>query len=273
MQMLSFAQRIEAFNKMYRLPIGHKPLLSWSAATLNPKSSAEPSEGADPIIADWSAQVANFLKIMREELDEVDDILEMFEEDDDIEVDIGELDILTAVADWLGDIAVYSMSEATKYGVADYVPNYIYCDHAAVGSIYGDTEDIEAALLAIGEGLVRTVEYNEGVLVGQPSAKSMAKFLSTLIGRCFHEAEHFGFDLYDILEIIMDSNMSKLGEDGNPIYDERGKVMKGPNYWKPEPKIRAYLASIYTVDDEEEELSSDEDAANDEDNEDEENAR
>jgi hypothetical protein len=39
----------------------------------------------------------------------------------------------------------------------------------------------------------------------------------------------------------MESNFSKLGADGQPIYDERGKVMKGPSYWKPEPRIRSLL--------------------------------
>jgi predicted HAD superfamily Cof-like phosphohydrolase len=39
----------------------------------------------------------------------------------------------------------------------------------------------------------------------------------------------------------MASNMSKLGPDGKPIYDERGKVMKGPGYWKPEPMLLRYI--------------------------------
>ncbi len=43
--------------------------------------------------------------------------------------------------------------------------------------------------------------------------------------------------MQDIIEPIFDeiqkSNMSKLGEDGNPIYREDGKVLKGPNYFKP----------------------------------------
>ena len=39
----------------------------------------------------------------------------------------------------------------------------------------------------------------------------------------------------------MASNMSKLGEDGKPIYDERGKVMKGPGYWQPEPMIERMI--------------------------------
>ncbi len=45
----------------------------------------------------------------------------------------------------------------------------------------------------------------------------------------------------EILDVIMESNFSKLDQDGNPSYDERGKVLKGPNYWKPEPKIKEIL--------------------------------
>ena len=40
---------------------------------------------------------------------------------------------------------------------------------------------------------------------------------------------------------VMDSNESKLGADGNPIYDANGKFLKGPHYWQPEPKIKAIL--------------------------------
>lgn len=42
-----------------------------------------------------------------------------------------------------------------------------------------------------------------------------------------------GFDLRDVVEEIHGSNMTKLGEDGKPIYREDGKVLKGPNYMKP----------------------------------------
>ena len=46
--------------------------------------------------------------------------------------------------------------------------------------------------------------------------------------------EHGMQDLIeDIFEEIQKSNMSKLGNDGNPIYREDGKVLKGPNYFKP----------------------------------------
>ena len=43
----------------------------------------------------------------------------------------------------------------------------------------------------------------------------------------------------EVFEEIQDSNMSKLGADGNPIYREDGKVLKGPNYFKP--NIRSVL--------------------------------
>jgi len=43
----------------------------------------------------------------------------------------------------------------------------------------------------------------------------------------------FGVDLDKCFEEVQNSNMSKLGDDGKPIYNENGKVMKGPNYFKP----------------------------------------
>jgi hypothetical protein len=46
-----------------------------------------------------------------------------------------------------------------------------------------------------------------------------------------------------VLKVIMESNFSKLGADGQPIYDQRGKVMKGPHYWKPEPRIKEILSA------------------------------
>jgi predicted HAD superfamily Cof-like phosphohydrolase len=46
-----------------------------------------------------------------------------------------------------------------------------------------------------------------------------------------------------VLDVIMDSNESKLGADGKPIYDANGKFLKGPNYWRPEPRIKALLTT------------------------------
>ena len=44
----------------------------------------------------------------------------------------------------------------------------------------------------------------------------------------------FGIDLDKCFDEVQKSNMSKLGADGKPIYNEKGKVMKGPKYFKPD---------------------------------------
>lgn len=57
------------------------------------------------------------------------------------------------------------------------------------------------------------------------------------------EAESWGIPLDEVLDIIMDSNESKLGEDDQPIKDSRGKFQKGPNFVPPEPRIRELILS------------------------------
>ena len=46
----------------------------------------------------------------------------------------------------------------------------------------------------------------------------------------------YGIDLDICFKEVQRANMSKLGEDGKPIYNDKGKVMKGPNYFKPNLK-------------------------------------
>ena len=135
----SFAQRIALMNAMYRLPAHERPTL--------PEDTAE--------------RLVRFKATLMEEVHEIDDITAL------VDRGAGAAEVLTAIADLLGDVIVYCRSEALKYGLP----------------------------------------------------------------------------LEDVLDIIMDSNESKLGADGNPIYDDKGKFLKGPNYWKPEPRIRALLQS------------------------------
>ena len=71
----------------------------------------------------------------------------------------------------------------------------------------------------------------------------LSDWLGDMVVYIAGEATKHGIELNETLKIIMQSNFSKLGADGKPIYDERGKVMKGPNYWKPEPKISELLKS------------------------------
>src|SRR4051812_11348064 len=75
-------------------------------------------------------------------------------------------------------------------------------------------------------------------------AVAIADVLGDIIVYCRSEALKYGIPLEDVLDIIMDSNESKLDANGHPIYDANGKFLKGPNYWKPEPKIRALLEAL-----------------------------
>tara|TARA_B100000530_G_C15932889_1_gene477675 strand:- start:607 stop:1053 length:447 start_codon:yes stop_codon:yes gene_type:complete len=70
---------------------------------------------------------------------------------------------------------------------------------------------------------------------------AVSDWLGDMVVYCFTQAQSWGLPMEDVLNVIMDSNFSKLDQDGNPIYDDRGKVLKGPNYWKPEPKIKEIL--------------------------------
>ena len=73
---------------------------------------------------------------------------------------------------------------------------------------------------------------------------SISDWLGDMTVYIASEAKKYGIDMSSTLKIIMESNFSKLGLDGKPIYDNRGKVLKGPNYWKPEPKIQEVLREV-----------------------------
>ena len=78
-------------------------------------------------------------------------------------------------------------------------------------------------------------------------AVAIADLLGDIIVYCRSEALKYGLPLEDVLDVIMDSNESKLGADGKPIYDANGKFLKGPNYWKPEPRIKELLRGFNPV--------------------------
>ena len=61
----------------------------------------------------------------------------------------------------------------------------------------------------------------------------VADALTDLLYVTYGAGHAFGIDLDKCFDEVQNSNMSKLGEDGKPIYNEFGKVMKGPNYFKP----------------------------------------
>lgn len=130
-------ETIKSFNQMYGIPTPEEPTLDYGLRD----------------------RLVEFKEILLKEIDEVDDIIH------DMEVaQYTAAGILTDVADWLGDIIVYTASEALRHGLP----------------------------------------------------------------------------IDDVLGIIMESNKSKLQNDGTALF-VRGKLQKGPNYWKPEPQIRDLL--------------------------------
>ena len=78
-------------------------------------------------------------------------------------------------------------------------------------------------------------ELKDGIKNG--NVVEIADALTDLLYVIYGAGHSFGLDLDRCFAHIHNSNMSKLGEDGKPIYREDGKVLKGPNYWAPDLKL------------------------------------
>tara|TARA_B100000401_G_scaffold434067_1_gene373607 strand:+ start:963 stop:1334 length:372 start_codon:yes stop_codon:yes gene_type:complete len=63
--------------------------------------------------------------------------------------------------------------------------------------------------------------------------REVADALTDILYVTYGAGHAFGINLDKCFEEVQNSNMSKLGSDGKPIYNEHGKVMKGPDYFKP----------------------------------------
>ncbi len=62
----------------------------------------------------------------------------------------------------------------------------------------------------------------------------VADALTDILYVTYGAGHAFGINLDECFNEVQESNMSKLGTDGKPIYNDQGKVMKGPNYFKPD---------------------------------------
>ena len=69
------------------------------------------------------------------------------------------------------------------------------------------------------------------------SMLEIADALTDILYVVYGAGHAFGLDLDDCFHEVHSSNMTKLGEDGRPMYREDGKVMKGPNYFSPNLKF------------------------------------
>ena len=77
-------------------------------------------------------------------------------------------------------------------------------------------------------------EFQEAL--NDKNLKEVADSLTDILYVTYGAGHAFGIDLDKCFDEVQRSNMSKLGADGKPIYNEQGKVMKGPNYFEPNLK-------------------------------------
>ena len=70
--------------------------------------------------------------------------------------------------------------------------------------------------------------------MGNNDLLELADALTDILYVTYGAGHAFGINLDKCFDEVQNSNMSKLGENGEPIFNESGKVMKGPNYFKPD---------------------------------------
>ena len=78
------------------------------------------------------------------------------------------------------------------------------------------------------------------VAISNKDIKEVADALTDILYVTYGAGHAFGINLDKCFEEVQNSNMSKLGEDGKPLYNDKGKVMKGPNYF--EPNLNKFIA-------------------------------
>ena len=76
--------------------------------------------------------------------------------------------------------------------------------------------------------------------IKQKDLLEVADALTDILYVTYGAGHAFGVNLDQCFEEVQKSNMSKLGNDGKPIYNKNGKVLKGPNYFKPD--LKQFLA-------------------------------
>ena len=94
-----------------------------------------------------------------------------------------------------------------------------------VGAVYG-----KRARAGVEAAFKQAVSDDDGSRDTVEAADALADLIYVIYGM----ALEMGIDLAKVLAEVQRSNMSKLGEDGKPIYREDGKVLKGPGYFRPD---------------------------------------
>ena len=82
-------------------------------------------------------------------------------------------------------------------------------------------------------GYTKKVDTTFKDAIEKKDIKEVADALTDILYVTYGAGHAFGINLDKCFQEVQNSNMSKLGQDGKPIYNEKGKVLKGPNYFKP----------------------------------------
>lgn len=106
----------------------------------------------------------------------------------------------------------------------------IHFQLSLIGEEYQELEEATWSLIE----LVTQKQYDNATEEEIKTAReALLKEMADAVFVVFQLAAYLGMDLDEAMDRIFASNMSKLDQDGNPIYNEHGKVMKGPNYLPP----------------------------------------
>ena len=170
------------------------------------------------------------LSLLKEEIDEgvvAENIL-----NDDEQDESAKEDACIEIFDALLDVAVITLGTACVYGLkldsSEAKAEMIFFLENVGGNIFSPLQE-----------QFHFLQDNLNTLWSYPNTKSylasaVLRNLQDMLDMCVATAHLLNLPFEEGFVEVMASNMSKLGEDGNPIYREDGKILKGPNYFKPD---------------------------------------
>ena len=121
-----------------------------------------------------------------------------------------------------------------------------------IGEIMSNFESVKKFMKTFGQEVKSKAEFPEEKIVKlrlnlikeeleefeqaveKKDIKEVADALTDILYVTYGAGHAFGIDLDSCFKEVQNSNMSKLGNDGKPIFNDQGKVMKGPKYFKPD---------------------------------------
>ena len=177
--------------------------------------------------------IANLrIKLLKEEIQEGFNATRLFYDDEG-----STREAFIEIVDAIGDVLVLTLGTGCVYNLVLDCPSYDVCDEAQA-LLNGRELNVGLVFQLLYEELENLQHYLK-VSTSTPKksilqAAAVSRTLQNMVNLCFAHASAYGYNLVEVMREIHRSNMSKLGEDGRPIYREDGKIQKGSNYFKPD---------------------------------------